>query len=148
MTRLTRRAWMLTAGASMLAIIGGIVAYFFPRELRDTPAEPVRAGTLDELKAQGYLLRVYGAYPAIVIDTGTGPVAYSRVCTHFSCTIEYEPAAREFRCPCHDGRFAADGQVIGGPPSEPLRRFETFVEDGDIYIGTDSPSLNDTSGAG
>ncbi|MBN1287526.1 MAG: Rieske (2Fe-2S) protein [Anaerolineae bacterium] len=133
----SRRAWLLAAGASALAIIGGIIAYFLPRDLRDTPAEPVRAGALDELEARGYLALAYGAYPAIVVSTEAGPVAYSRVCTHFSCTVEYDPGAREFRCPCHDARFAGeDGRVLAGPPSEPLRRFDLFVEDGQVYLGS------------
>lgn len=130
------RAWALGVGASVVAAIGGIVAYFFPRSLRDLPEEPVPAGTLAELEAQGFIQLPYGRYPAIVVNTGEGPAAFSRVCTHFSCTVEYEPERGQFHCPCHDALFKGDdGRVISGPPTESLRQFDFFIEGDVIYLG-------------
>lgn len=66
-------------------------------------------------------------------DTGE-PVVLSATCTHLGCTVKWDPDANEFRCPCHGGRFASDGSVLGGPPPAPLRKVASEVRDGEVYI--------------
>jgi isorenieratene synthase len=48
--------------------------------------------------------------------------AYSGHCTHMGCEINADMTAAPpcFACPCHGGRFSADGQVLKGPPAQPL----------------------------
>jgi Rieske Fe-S protein len=40
----------------------------------------------------------------------------------------------EFFCPCHNGVFDKDGNVVSGPPPRPLDRFEVKVEDDQLFI--------------
>ncbi len=40
-------------------------------------------------------------------------------CTHMGCPVALDGAGG-FRCPCHGGRFDADGRPAGGPPRAPL----------------------------
>lgn len=47
-------------------------------------------------------------------------------CTHLACTVNWKEDAQAFICPCHDGKFSKDGQVLGGPPPRPLDRFTDF----------------------
>lgn len=55
-----------------------------------------------------------------------------RVCTHGACDVE--PSAQdEWSCPCHGSRFGADGQVLQGPATRPLRAF-TVVRTGDALL--------------
>jgi Rieske Fe-S protein len=50
-------------------------------------------------------------------------VAYSRICTHLSCPLYYQPDEGRLNCPCHGGSFSvADGSVLQGPPRKPLPR--------------------------
>ena len=50
-------------------------------------------------------------------------VAFSRMCTHASCAVHYQPEQNLLACPCHGGFFsAADGSVLSGPPPRPLPR--------------------------
>jgi Rieske Fe-S protein len=37
-------------------------------------------------------------------------------------------------CPCHNGHFSIDGEVISGPPPRPLDVYATKIEDGLLYI--------------
>ncbi len=55
-------------------------------------------------------------------------VVYSNVCTHLGCHVNWDTQQKEFICPCHDGRFNIDGQVIKEPPPRPLDRYTTKVE--------------------
>lgn len=61
-------------------------------------------------------------------------IALSRTCTHAGCEIAWNGISKEFECPCHGGIFDRDGNVIFGPPPEPLRSFETTSSEDTITI--------------
>ena len=67
--------------------------------------------------------------------------AFSAVCTHLGCIIEWQPGAGEpsgvrpvWHCPCHHGRFDRSGKVTGGPPPRPLDPLPVAVRDGQVYV--------------
>jgi cytochrome b6-f complex iron-sulfur subunit len=61
--------------------------------------------------------------------------AFSAICTHLGCLVDYNRLKGEFICPCHGGRYASDGHVVAGPPPAPLNRLPVKVESGNIMIG-------------
>jgi Rieske Fe-S protein len=63
-------------------------------------------------------------------------IAISADCTHLGCIVTWLEDQKIFKCPCHDGRYDAEGKVIAGPPPSPLKRHKTKVEDGKIFIST------------
>lgn len=61
--------------------------------------------------------------------------AYSNWCTHLSCRVTWQDDNQIYWCPCHDGAFDIDGEVVDGPPPRPLDKYETKVEDdGTLFI--------------
>ena len=61
--------------------------------------------------------------PGILIRTDTDAVcAFSAVCTHQGCTVDYDSASKELICPCHGARFdpLQNGKAIAGPTRNPL----------------------------
>ena len=58
----------------------------------------------------------------------------SNRCTHLSCRVSYKEETQTYDCPCHDAKFDIDGQVIYGPPPEPLEEFAHKVEEGVLFI--------------
>ena len=61
-------------------------------------------------------------------------VALSATCTHSRvCLVEWDEKRRQVVCPCHRGVFDLHGNVVSGPPPEPLRRREVAVRDGKLY---------------
>ena len=65
-------------------------------------------------------------------------IAISAGCTHLGCIVTWDVDKKIFKCPCHDGRYDTDGKVISGPPPAPLRRHKTKVEDGRIFLATET----------
>lgn len=57
-------------------------------------------------------------------------VAYTTVCPHLGCAVDYDTADNKFKCPCHRSVFGHDGTVLSGPAPRPLDRLETKVENG------------------
>ena len=78
----------------------------------------------------------YAGSAAVVLKERTGNlIALSAVCTHLGCVIQWQRDGQEFLCPCHAGRYSAEGSVISGPPPKPLQRLPVSVANGTIIIG-------------
>ena len=78
----------------------------------------------------------YQGKPAVVLQPSPGQfVAMSAVCTHLGCVVTWQGQAGEFLCPCHGGRFSADGQVLGGPPPSPLEPLAVVLDGDQLKIG-------------
>jgi Rieske Fe-S protein len=59
---------------------------------------------------------------------------FSAACTHVNCTVNWREESKSFECPCHSGRFDANGQPIAGPPTKPLAILEHKVEGGLLLV--------------
>jgi cytochrome b6-f complex iron-sulfur subunit len=141
-TSLPRRGFIklispLLAATGLAAIVGPIVAFFWPAKLEEMPSEPVAVGPEGSIAIGESKTVRFGRYPALVIHTPEdGLLAYSAVCTHFACLVKWNPESGVIECPCHEGYFRpSDGSVISGPPPEPLAPIRLFIEDGTLYIG-------------
>jgi nitrite reductase/ring-hydroxylating ferredoxin subunit len=141
MSPITRREFvklmnkgLVVAGTAVIA--APVVAYLYPSNLEETPSEPVRVCTVDELPVGESKTISYGRYPALVINMPDGLHAYSAVCTHFACIVKWEANQGKIYCPCHDGYFdPLNGQVISGPPPTGLTVIRVNVVNNEIFIG-------------
>lgn len=78
----------------------------------------------------------YHGRPAILLQKKPGEfVALSAVCTHLGCIVKWVDADQLLLCPCHGGRFSADGVVLGGPPPAPLELYPVTLQNDQILIG-------------
>jgi cytochrome b6-f complex iron-sulfur subunit len=76
-----------------------------------------------------------GKTAVIIRKKGGSLVALSAVCTHLGCIVQWQKEHEEFLCPCHAGRFSAEGAVLGGPPPRPLDKLPLVEKDGTAFIG-------------
>ncbi len=45
------------------------------------------------------------------------PEALQTTCPHAGCSLDYQGAAHQFKCPCHNSAFQLDGQIIQPSPA-------------------------------
>jgi cytochrome b6-f complex iron-sulfur subunit len=76
-----------------------------------------------------------GSAAVLIKNREQGVIALSAVCTHLGCIVQWQKERSEFLCPCHAGRYTAQGQVISGPPPKPLQALPVSVANGTITIG-------------
>lgn len=78
----------------------------------------------------------FGGHPSVVLQNSPGKfIALSAVCTHLGCIVEWRPRENIFFCPCHAGKYSANGKVLGGPPPKPLPSYPVKVEKDRLIIG-------------
>ena len=148
--------------AGMAFVIGGIVAVFpfvtglgalfDPLRRKRAKAEPLRIASLDAVPDDG-LPRAFpvidtrrdawNLYPPEAIgsvflkrDPGEAtPVAWTTVCPHLGCAIDFKSQSREFQCPCHVSAFNLDGNPTTGPSPRPMDTLEVEVrEDSEVWV--------------
>lgn len=119
-------------GASWLGLL--VQSWLFPSQTSAQEVKPVEV-PLSELPVGGFKTFTYGAAPAIVIRTPESIRAFSLICTHLGCTVQWQEGKKEFYCPCHDGRFDEFGEVIAGPPPVPLESLAVQTNNDLVIIG-------------
>lgn len=80
---------------------------------------------------KGKVVDIGGTKAAVFNDQGT-PKAFSTVCPHLGCDVEWNDSENTWDCPCHGSRFHTDGSLLKGPASRGLDSVEIKVEDGEI----------------
>ncbi len=125
----------------MLAVFGSAAvtsfAYpflrFFAPPARDSKARTISIKKSDIRLGEAREI-ILNEKPVIVINRyEKGFAAFSKVCTHLGCLVEYERGQRKLVCPCHAGTFDLEGNVLSGPPPRPLPMIPLRVE-GDVII--------------
>ena len=105
----------------------------------DDEGPPVLRIALDELREGQPLETHVGAEPVELLRRGVTVEARSLWCTHMGCKVVREEDRRGYFCPCHDGRFDAEGRPSEGPPKEPLRSMRVRVDGGVVIVEPEAP---------
>lgn len=139
-------AILAAAGAAILGVpvIGALLA---PLRKSD-PVAWIPLGKVDEFPIGETVRVAYSANPdgwaglnlqRAAYVRRTAPDAFTALsvyCTHTGCPVNWVDGASLFLCPCHGGAFARDGEVVSGPPEEPLPRLEVRVRDQVLELRT------------
>lgn len=137
----TRRGfinWFLgtSAGAFLLSVLYPVGRYLIPPEVGESTAGTVTLPIKpDDVKANTGQIFKFGSRPGILVRTAQGELkAFSAVCTHLNCTVQYRPDISHIWCACHNGHYDLNGKNIEGPPPRPLDAFVVNVRGSQIVV--------------
>lgn len=146
--------WAVILGGlvTIFPFAAGLGVLFDPLRRKSAKAESLRITTLDALPDDGVprafpvintRVDAWNLYPpeaigSVYLKRGAGeplPVAWTSVCPHLGCAVDFKSDAREFQCPCHVSAFNVDGQTLTGPSPRPLDTLEVEIRnENEIWV--------------
>jgi len=155
---LNRRDFLIVGTAGVAGAVG--LPTFAREAAGATPSTPVKApeervldvAKLADIRPGAALSFAYpdSGSPALLValsgpaQGGVGPgesvVAFSQLCTHKGCPVDFLPERKMFVCPCHWSSFdpAKRGQMVIGQASAPLPQIRLRVHEGIVQaVGVD-----------
>lgn len=127
--------------ASLVSFLYPVVRYLLPPPQSDLGSSTVLAAKVGQLRVNSGMIFRFGNKPALLILAADDKyLAFTAVCTHLGCTVQYRPDLHEIWCPCHNGKYDLHGRNISGPPPRPLSEFVVNVRGVDIYVSRPAAS--------
>jgi len=124
-------------GGGLLASAGVLlhhgIKFIFPEE-KEKRSRKLLVGRVDELKIGEAKEVNIGDRSLFLVHTNDGYKVLSAICTHLGCKIKWEGHRDRFYCPCHQGIFSPSGDVVSGPPPEPLEEFKVEIDKNLVYM--------------
>lgn len=134
------RRWVnMVLGTGVVATIASFIypaiRYVIPPPISEASNLSVVAAKIGQMKNNTGRVFKFGSEPAILIRMADGKYrAFTAVCTHLGCTVQYRPDLREIWCPCHNGTYNLQGRNISGPPPRPLTEYKVHIQGEDIVV--------------
>jgi Rieske Fe-S protein len=106
-----------------------------PPSVPEAAVNEANAGKVGDLKPNSGKIVRFGSRPVLLIRASdTEWRAFSAVCTHLNCTVQYQESGRQIWCACHNGLYDLNGRVISGPPPKPLEEYAVHVRGEEVVI--------------
>jgi Rieske Fe-S protein len=130
--------WLLgtSAGGLVLAVTYPVTRYIVPPAAAESAATSVTLPVKPEEVApnSGQIFK-FGNRPGILVRTPEGQLrAFSAVCTHLACIVQYRSDLSHIWCACHNGHYDLKGINIAGPPPRPLEPYAVNVRGEQIVV--------------
>lgn len=130
--------WFLgtTAGAFLISVLYPVARYLIPPKVEESTARTVALAVKPEDVApnSGQIFR-FGSQPGILVRTPSGDLrAFSAICTHLACIVQYRSDLTHIWCACHNGHYDLNGKNIAGPPPRPLEEYAVNVRGNQIVV--------------
>jgi cytochrome b6-f complex iron-sulfur subunit len=136
-----RRNWLnwflsTTAGAFLVSITYPLSRYLVPPDVEESTAHTVTLALKpQEVKPNSGQIFRFGSQAGILVKDSNGELkAFSAVCTHLACIVQYRSDINQIWCACHNGHFDLNGRNVEGPPPKPLEQFVVNVRAEQIVV--------------
>ena len=123
-------------GAMFLSVFYPVVKFLIPPKIAEPTTFTVTLPwKTTELKANSGRIFRFGSRPGLILKTPAGDLrAFSAVCTHLDCTVQYREDRQEIWCACHNGKYDLSGKNVSGPPPRPLDPLEVKLRGDQIVV--------------
>jgi cytochrome b6-f complex iron-sulfur subunit len=135
--RLMGYAWMGAAAIVIGELIGGTIAFLWPRRKGSRVETVFIAGKVTDFKV-GQVIP-FRKERTFIMRTEGGFLAISAICTHLNCVVNWNEMLKKFECPCHGAKFNQNGEVLEGPPPRPLNLYKLQIVAGNVVVDRASP---------
>ncbi len=128
---LDRRSFIRISTLAVIAVASAGLGKIFPKSVAELPSGSKNIIKDSALKiGDNHNFVSKAGTPAVLFKTKTGVFAYSAVCTHEGCTVQYNSASKHLQCGCHGAVFdpANDAKVLSGPTNTPLAKIKVATE--------------------
>ncbi len=138
--RMTRRTFLDTLlGIGAVGWLGSVLypvyEYLQTPPLGEAEVTSVVAANIKNLKPNSGVVFKFGREPGLLVLAPDGKLrAFSGVCTHLDCTVQYRPDLERIWCACHNGMYDLTGRNISGPPPRPLTEFRVTQKGDDVIV--------------
>jgi len=133
--------WLLGGGfsASLLSFFYPAIKFMNPPDVPEASVNEAVAGKIQDFKPSSGKIVKFGSVPVLLVRTAEADWrAFSAVCTHLNCTVQYQEANKQIWCACHNGMYNLNGQVVSGPPPRPLDEYAVHVRGDEVVIARKS----------
>ena len=131
---------LLAGGVTALlgVLLYPVLRFVMPPSLPESEETRATVGKTGDFPPNSGKVVRFGSKPLIVVCTPGGELrAFSAVCTHLQCIVQYRPDLEHIWCACHNGHFDLFGRNIAGPPPRPLEQYSVAVRGEDIVVTRD-----------
>lgn len=128
-------ALLIGGGLWGLGMVGPAAIYLWPARSAGPAESVLLVGTIDSIAPGEAKMTQSRGLPILVIRISEEKFkAFSAICTHLGCVVQWDPGRKVIACPCHAAEFSSDGQVVSGPPSSPLKEYQVMVIGEEIRV--------------
>jgi nitrite reductase/ring-hydroxylating ferredoxin subunit len=132
-------AWIGAAAIVIGELIVGTFAFLWPRRKEGKGEKVFIAGKASDFRMGEVVY--FRKEKTMIKKVERGFLAFSAVCTHLNCVVNWNEMLKKFECPCHGAKFDPNGEVLEGPPPRPLDLYKLQIIDEKLVVDTGSPIL-------
>jgi len=120
-------------------ILYPVFKYLEPPKAKEEKVSQINIGKVEDMPKDSGKIVKFGKKPVIVLRKPNGDyAAFSAVCTHLDCIVQYKKEEGQIYCACHNGRYDLNGKNISGPPPAPLEKYLVAIKKDDVFIYKDA----------
>lgn len=131
---LDRRGFIRISTVASLALVGLALGKVFPKSnsLDTANSQSGSKNIIEDMAlpiGETFEFLSKNGAPAVLFKTKNGVFAYSAICTHAGCTVQYNSASKKLQCGCHGAVFDPEkgGEVLAGPTNRALAKIKVSV---------------------
>lgn len=135
--RRTILSWIAGGGAlaSVATFLYPVLRFLNPPAVTEAAVNEASGGKVGDLKPNSGKIIKFGSKPALLVKVAEGEFkAFSAVCTHLNCTVQYRDSTKQIWCACHNGTYDMSGRVVAGPPPAPLEEYAVNLRGDEVVI--------------